>query len=166
MVFVVILRFLHLQNTGVFCNGTTLSPTASPRLCSWCQPPILCMITSLPSSVTETSPSPVASPGFSQCQPSGVLHDLVIPSNQFNLRDFYTVKFGCQHWTLPDVASQVKFPRRLHFNEANLSSSIRSTLRIPAQQRFHFNSSGFLLITANSSSPANQNSFKYNEWPW
>ena len=83
---------------GPCCSWAALSPTASPGLSSWCQASASWHdpFSPGPPTATEAAPSPVVSPGLSQCRDSTALHDPFMPLKPV-LGDSYTTKSGCQY---------------------------------------------------------------------
>lgn len=75
--------------------------------------------------------------------------------NQHHMLDFYTSKFGCLYTA---YVLSGNTPQKIHSPEQCWSllkhQQTLSSSRIPAMQRFHLSSSGILLITADSSAPA------------
>ena len=121
-VLVAILWYWYLQNVGVFCcNWTALLPTASHRLSSWCQDSTSLhdSFSTRPATVTEAAPSPVGSPGLSQCQHSAVLHDLSCLQNQYHLGNSYILSStaAAQGTTLVISGTQLLCVLRKHFPE-------------------------------------------------
>lgn len=100
-----------------------------------------------PSAATEAAPSPMASPGLSQCRASAALHDPVMLQNQYHLGDADT---------LPSTAAIMRHNLSCLWNTVSVPSGNTS-------RRFHLNDSGLFFITSNflaqppaSSIPAKQ----------